>query len=131
MIDFLTKVVLASLLGMLIGYNREELNKPAGVRTNALVSMGAAIFTYISTTMPTPSRIAANIIVGIGFIGAGTIFKTSDRVIGLTTAAALWISASVGMLVGYGLYAEGIVSSILCFLILEYVSMKKVRPRKK
>ncbi len=134
LLDFLIKVVVSAVFGMIIGWERESRGKPAGLRTNALVAVGSTIFTYISLNSPSadPMRVAANIIVGVGFIGAGTIFKDHNGVNGLTTAAALWISAAVGTLVGFGMYLEGLISIILCFIILKNPTFQfRVRRRKK
>lgn len=103
---FSVQIILAILLGSLVGWQRERLGKAAGLRTYALVSMGSALFTMVSIhgfgAGTDPSRVAAQILTGIGFIGAGSIIHKQGSVEGLTTAAGLWAMAAVGMLVGAG-----------------------------
>ncbi len=109
------------MLGAFIGFERERVDKPAGLRTHILVSLGSAQFTILSFyAFPgsDPSRIAAVIVVGIGFIGAGTIIRSRDRIIGVTTAASLWVMASIGMAVGIGFYLAAIVVTALSYLTL-------------
>ncbi len=99
----LFRLLLAVLLGGAIGLHRELHGKPAGFRTHILVCMGSTLFTLISLSMPSPadvSRVAANIVVGIGFLGAGSIFRSHNHVAGLTTAADLWVVAAVGIAIG-------------------------------
>ena len=93
----LTKLSVSLLLGSLLGLEREYQNKAAGFRTIALICMGSTVFTLISMriSISNPDRIAANIITGIGFIGAGVIFKNGANVYGLTTAATIWVSAEM------------------------------------
>lgn len=115
------KVVIALVLGGLIGLQRELDQEPAGLRTHMLVCLGSTLFTMLSLTAPAnsdPTRIAAGIVTGIGFLGAGTIFKDNDRVKGLTTAADLWVIAGIGMAIGFGYYALGIASTIIILLVL-------------
>jgi len=123
-IELLLKLFAALCLGAIIGLDREMHERPAGLRTHALVCMGATLFTVISMNIAAslsnvdPSRIASNIVVGIGFLGAGTIFKEKDRVIGLTTAADLWVLAAVGMAIGLGLYSVAFFSVLLILFVL-------------
>ena len=114
-LDLLVRLVLAVVLGGAIGWERESSNKPAGLRTNILICVGAALFTDLSIrfggfaiegAVRDPARIAAQIITGIGFLGAGTIIQARGTVTGLTTAATLWVVAGIGMSVGSGSYAE-------------------------
>lgn len=115
------KVILSALLGALIGYERERAAKPAGLRTHILLSMGATLFTILSyEAFPgsDPARIAANIITGIGFIGAGVIIQQERKVVGVTTAASLWITTAIGMAVGTGYYFLSIVASLISFIVL-------------
>ena len=116
------KIMVAFALGSLIGLEREYRNKPAGFRTLIMITVGATVFTILSYRInsTTPDRIAANIITGIGFIGAGVIFKEGLKVSGMTTAATIWIAAAVGMAVGYGAYylAGGVTFIMLITLIL-------------
>jgi putative Mg2+ transporter-C (MgtC) family protein len=103
-LDFI-KIAIAFVLGALLGVERQYRNKPAGFRTLIMITVGATLFTILSNRVTAnPDRIAANIITGIGFIGAGVIFKDGLKVSGMTTAATIWIAASVGMAVGYGAF---------------------------
>lgn len=119
-IESILKILLAAALGSLIGFERERSKKPAGLRTNMLVCLGSCLFTIISETFITnPAVVAAGIVTGIGFLGAGSIFgNRSKHVYGLTTAATLWVMAAIGMTVGVGEYFLAIVSSIIVFTIL-------------
>ena len=121
------QLLLATLLGMLIGYERERRGKQAGLRTFTLVTLGAALFTILSVGGDAggelyraydPSRIASQIVVGIGFLGGGLIFLKKNYVYGLTTAAGLWASAAIGMAVGFGKYVVAIVATLLILLVL-------------
>ena len=127
MINIFFKLLLSMLLGALIGIERGVKGKPAGFRTMILIAFGSTLLTIISlemvkagmTVLGDPSRIAANIITGIGFLGAGTIIKLrGTEVHGITTAATLWVTASVGMGVGVGLYVISSVSTIFIILVL-------------
>jgi len=113
------RMALAALLGALMGLERELRGYPAGVRTIALVAMGSALFTDISTLTGTEDRIAAGIVTGIGFLGAGVIFREGYTVRGITTAATIWSAAAVGMAVGRELYLVATLGSILVFILLE------------
>jgi putative Mg2+ transporter-C (MgtC) family protein len=97
-------IVIAMLIGLIIGSEREYRSKPAGLRTLMLVSVGSCIFTMLSLKigMANPDRLAANIITGIGFLGAGAIFKDDNKISGITTATTIWICAALGMSVGSG-----------------------------
>ncbi|NEU07145.1 MgtC/SapB family protein [Flavihumibacter sp. R14] len=117
--DEVIKVLLSVLCGGILGFEREYQNKSAGFRTIILITLGSTIFTLVSQTIGgSDDRIAANIITGIGFIGAGVIFKGSFDVKGLTTAAVIWIAAAIGMLIGTGHYLFGILVSGFVLLIL-------------
>lgn len=122
-----TQLVVASVLGFVIGLEREHRRKAAGMRTFALVCLGAAFFTIISVdgfralapeSAYDPSRIAANIVVGIGFLGAGLVFLQGSKVQGLTTAAALWVTAAIGMAVGIQMYNIAFVVAFLTLCIM-------------
>jgi len=110
------------MLSGVVGIEREGSLKPAGFRTHILVGLGSTLLTILSLeAFPNAdlSRIAASVIVGIGFLGAGTIIKTRKKVIGLTTAATLWIVASIGVATGSGFYLLAIVATILAFISLK------------
>ncbi|OSZ79473.1 hypothetical protein CAP35_14840 [Chitinophagaceae bacterium IBVUCB1] len=117
------KILLAALLGMIIGLEREWSGKAAGFRTLMLVSVGSALFTIVSKHMAEPGmasgdRIASNIVTGIGFLGAGLIFRSEKGVRGLTTAATVWAAAAIGMAVGDGEYYIAVSATVLVWLIL-------------
>jgi len=112
-IDTAVRIAVAAGFGMVIGIERELREQAAGLRTHMLVAVGACVFTLVSAygfegvagaTQPDPSRIAAQIVTGIGFLGAGAILREGISVRGLTTAASLWVVAAVGMAVALGLY---------------------------
>jgi putative Mg2+ transporter-C (MgtC) family protein len=123
-IELLIRLLLAAVLGMAIGAEREYVGKPAGMRTYALVALGATLFTIISQygfsqgegTIDT-TRIAAQIVTGIGFLGAGVIILQRGHVTGLTTASGLWVAAAIGMAVGVGMYIVAIVSTIIALVL--------------
>lgn len=125
-LEIFGQLFLAALLGSFLGLERELARKTAGIRTYALVSMGSALFSIISiiafrefigSTSFDPSRIASQIVVGIGFIGAGLIVFHDSRIQGLTTAAGLWVAAGIGMAVGYRLYLIAFFSAFLTLFI--------------
>ena len=117
--DIIVKVLLALVLGGVMGLERQYNDKPAGYATNSIICVGAALFTILSLKMGEmggdPGRIAAQIVSGVGFLGAGAILREGNKVSGLTTAAAVWLVAAIGMAVGYGQY---VLASGACALIL-------------
>jgi putative Mg2+ transporter-C (MgtC) family protein len=116
----LARLTLAALLGAFIGMERELRGYPAGVRTVALVATGSALFTEVSRIMGGgEDRIAAGIVSGIGFLGAGLIFREGYTVRGITTAATVWAAAAIGMAVGRELYLVAGLGSLLVFILLE------------
>jgi len=119
-IEMIARLLLAVVLGILVGVEREIVHKPAGLRTHALVSLGACLFTVVSIDYfdVDPARIAAGIVTGIGFIGAGSIIAEKGHVQGVTTAASLWCVAAIGLAVGVGAYVLAVVSSALVFGVL-------------
>ena len=127
-LDLLGRLLLAAALGGLVGIEREWSGKPAGFRTNLLICVGAALLTELSVsaalaadpslTTSDPTRIAAQIVSGIGFLGAGTIIQSRGSVTGLTTAATLWVVAAVGMAVGLKAYPEAIGTTVLVMVAL-------------
>ncbi len=117
----LLKLGLAILVGGLIGFEREYRDKAAGFRTNILIAVGAALFTIFSLRVGhevNPTRIAANIVTGIGFLGAGAIMREEGKVAGLTTAATIWLTAALGMGVGAGEYAVTLMATAGILVIL-------------
>jgi putative Mg2+ transporter-C (MgtC) family protein len=124
--DALLRLVLAGLAGAVIGLEREVEDKPAGVRTFATVAMGAALFTVapiyaFPDTPDSAARVAAQIVTGVGFLGAGTIIQVKDRVSGLTTAAGIWSVAAVGMTFGFGLYVLGAGVTVVLLVLMAIV----------
>ena len=115
------QVVLASVLGGLVGWQREHLGIEAGVRTFAAVSLGACVFGLI---FPSDTRIAAQVVTGIGFLGAGVIMRGRAHIHGLTTAASLWAVASVGLAVAYRRIVLSVVVTVLLFILLS-IPLKK------
>jgi putative Mg2+ transporter-C (MgtC) family protein len=114
------QVSVAFIIGAVIGLEREFRSKPAGFRTMILICVGSCLYTILSKESNTtsPDRIASNIVTGIGFIGAGVIFKEGVSVNGLTTAALIWITAALGMAIGYHNYPLAIVVSIMIVIVL-------------
>ncbi|MDB4914368.1 MAG: MgtC/SapB transporter [Gemmatimonadetes bacterium] len=125
-LDLLVKLLLAVLLGGIIGFERELAGKPAGLRTNILICIGAALLMDVSIRIGIadgkrigdPSRIAAQIVSGVGFLGAGTIMQAQGVVTGLTSAATIWVVAAIGMSVGAGFYVEGMSAGLLVTFVL-------------
>ena len=117
------RLTVGLVLGAIIGFERELHRQPAGFRTHSLVSLGAALFTVVSAfgfagSTVDPTRIAAQIVSGIGFIGAGTILQFRGHIRGLTTAASLWSVAAIGTAAGAGLFVVAITGTILILVIL-------------
>ena len=122
-LELILRLAVGLILGAVIGLEREINRQPAGFRTHSLVALGAATFTVVSAySFPgagaDPTRIAAQIVTGIGFIGAGTILRYEANVRGLTTAASLWSVAAVGMASGAGLYAVALGGTVLVLTVL-------------
>jgi putative Mg2+ transporter-C (MgtC) family protein len=130
------RLLLAMALGGLIGFERESVDKPAGFRTHILVCVGAALFALISRegffgSGADPSRVASNIVVGIGFLGAGTIWRTGVGVQGLTTAASLWSVAAIGTASGIGFYSGAVWATIIVISVLTVMkSVERALPRR-
>jgi putative Mg2+ transporter-C (MgtC) family protein len=118
-LEILGRLILAGFLGGLIGLEREVRGYPAGIRTIALVALGSCLFTDVSTLLGGDDRVAAQIVTGIGFLGAGVIFREGYTVRGITTAATIWSAAAVGMAIGIELYVVGVLGAIVIFLVLE------------
>jgi putative Mg2+ transporter-C (MgtC) family protein len=122
-LELIARLGIALALGAVIGFEREMDRQPAGFRTHALVALGAALFTIISAygfsgPLVDPTRIAAQIVTGIGFLGAGTILHHRGSIRGLTTAASLWSAAAVGMAAGAGMLAIAAVGTALIVIVL-------------
>lgn len=122
--DNLGRLFLAAVLGAAIGAERELRQKAAGLRTNTLIALSAALFTIVSveigeaTPGADPARIAAQIVTGIGFLGGGAILRTGLTVRGLTTAATIWVNAAVGVAAGSGRHALAITATVVALLVL-------------
>lgn len=114
------RAVAAALLGAVIGWERERHGRDAGIRTYAAVALGACVFGLVSSHVGggDPTRIAANVATGVGFLGAGVILREAGRVSGLTTAATIWATASVGLGIAYGMYLLGLLTTAIVFVLL-------------
>lgn len=118
-IDYMIKLILSLLIGCILGIEREYRAKPAGIKTYAMICMGACIFTSLSLQMSAPadpSRIASQIVSGLGFIGAGAIFQSKRMITGLTTASMLWVVGALGTLVGFGQYIEALFTLVIIYV---------------
>jgi putative Mg2+ transporter-C (MgtC) family protein len=131
------RLAAATILGAIVGFERERAHKPAGLRTHTLVCVGTALFVLVCTsagmTSDGLSRVIQGVITGIGFIGAGSILKVSDQhtIRGLTTAAAVWMTAAIGVSVGLGAIGIGALSTVLALIILAVVGTIEARAEKK
>lgn len=115
------KLIISLLMGACIGAEREYKSKVAGFRTIILITVGSTLFTLVSVALMgvgDPTRIASTIVTGIGFLGAGVIFREGGTIKGITTAAVIWVAAAIGMLVGFGLYGIAFVAVVFTLLIL-------------
>jgi putative Mg2+ transporter-C (MgtC) family protein len=121
-IEVVRRLALAALIGGLIGAERELRQKSAGFRTNILIAIGSALFTIMSYELAgpgsDPTRIASQIVTGIGFLGAGAIIRTRGGVHGLTTAATVWVNASIGMACGGGAYRVAVIAGAFTLAVL-------------
>ena len=127
-IDILLKIFLSVIFGLIIGYEREHSGKSVGIRTLSLICLGSTLFCIMSPTIfgGDNSRIVAQVVSGIGFLGAGIIFKNGDEVHGLTTAATVWATAAVGALVGVGMYVEAFIGTLaILFINVAFKYFKK------
>ncbi|HDS01740.1 MAG TPA: MgtC/SapB family protein [candidate division Zixibacteria bacterium] len=135
-VDVVIKMALAVLLGALIGVEREYHGRPAGLRTHILVCLGSTLLIIGSRSLPIaieedpgfignfvidPARLAAGIITGIGFLGAGVVLKTKDFIRGVTTAACIWFAAAIGIVIGLGFYLIAVISTILALFVLLFL----------
>ena len=122
-LEMVLRVLLAMVLGGILGFQRGQAEKPAGLRDLILICAGAALFTVVSVYgfgITDQARVAAGIVTGIGFLGAGVILRRDDSnvVIGLTTAATIWITAGIGMAAGSGMYILAVAVTVMVFLVL-------------
>jgi putative Mg2+ transporter-C (MgtC) family protein len=123
-IEIVLRLLLSAALGAILGYQRERAKKPAGLRTHILISLGAALFTVISiygfSNNVDPSRVAAGVVAGVGFLGAGVVFRAmrGDIPMGLTSAASIWVTAAIGMAAGAGLYLISAAVAVIAALVL-------------
>jgi putative Mg2+ transporter-C (MgtC) family protein len=129
-----TRMLMACAMGGVVGMEREWRHKASGLRTNMLICMGAALFTMLSAVVagdasPNKAQIASNIVQGIGFLGAGLILHTRNRVLGLTSAATVWVVAAVGMACGAGLYVEAAIATLIVYCALRFIGMLESRSR--
>lgn len=120
-IKFIIGFIFTFSLGFLIGHERSKRAKPAGARTYILVATGSMLFTLLSMNMDliSTSRIASNVVTGIGFLGAGIIMHHKGSVQGLTTAASIWFVAAIGMAIGFGWYSVGVIATLTAFFTLK------------
>ena len=125
----ISRLLMAALLGGVVGFERERSGKVAGLRTHTLVSLGSALLVVISIklffTFPSVGgqqgfdyRLISNIMVGIGFIGAGTILRRENRIEGTTTAASLWVVSAIGIASGFGFYQEAVATTVVVYVVL-------------
>ena len=120
-IEIALRLLLAAVFGAAVGFERRSSDKPAGLRTLSLVAVGSALFTIISVfgfENADQSRVAAQIVTGVGFLGAGTILRSGTGISGLTTAATIWATAAIGMAVGSGMYIASAAGTVLMLVIL-------------
>jgi putative Mg2+ transporter-C (MgtC) family protein len=120
-------------MGAVVGIEREMRHKASGMRTNILICMGAALFTMMSEVLAgdngNKGQVASNIVQGIGFLGAGLILRGRNRVLGLTSAATVWVVAAIGMTCGAGLYVEAAISTAMVFVSLRFIGLLESRSR--
>jgi putative Mg2+ transporter-C (MgtC) family protein len=137
--EALVRLALAAVLGGAVGLEREYRQKPAGLRTNMLIALGSALFSILSIELGagtgSPDRIAAQVVTGIGFLGAGAILRSGDHVHGLTTAATIWVNAAIGMAAGLGSYTVATVAAAITLVVLallpwmeKFVENRRARP---
>ncbi len=132
-IELILQLAMATLFGGLVGYQREKAEKPAGLRTHILVCLGAALIMQVSVypfqgvENADPARIAAGVVIGIGFLGAGTIIRQGSAVRGLTTAASVWVIAGVGLAIGIGFYIPAVTTTVLIIAVLAILKQIDIR----
>lgn len=126
------RLLVSCALGGVIGLEREWRHKDSGLRTNMLICMGSALFTIMSEVLagastPNKGQVAANIVQGVGFLGAGLILYTKSRVLGLTTAATVFVVAAIGMTCGAGMYMEAVIATVLLLIALQIIGAMEFR----
>ena len=121
-VDYVWRLLLATALGAAVGLEREYRQKPAGLRTNILIAVGSALFTILSVEMTKgvgdTSRVAGQIVTGIGFLGGGAILRSGDGIHGMTTAATIWVNAAIGVAAGMGQFALATMVTALTLVVL-------------
>lgn len=128
----IARLALALALGAIVGWERERERKPAGLQDFALISFGAAMFIVVGFAVSSPSgvdplRIVPSVVTGVGFLGAGSILREGGSIVGLTTAAAIWATASVGVAAGLGLYAMALAGTAAIWLVLRILGLVEDR----
>ena len=128
---FIVKIALSITCGIIIGIERETMGKPAGIKTHSLICLGSSLFTHFSLLATTgdPTRIAAQVVSGIGFIGAGTILQSKQRIEGLTSAALVFVNAAVGMTIGGGYFLSGIIATGSLLLLFQFIRSNKFQTK--
>jgi len=122
------RLLVAAVLAGLVGLERESKDKPAGLRTNILVGIGSALIMMISLYFDADAaRIAAGVVTGIGFIGAGLVIQGRNEVHGITTAAAIWVVSAIGLTVGAGYYAPAVVTTAIALIVLYFFQDSKLK----
>jgi putative Mg2+ transporter-C (MgtC) family protein len=135
-LEAFVRLALAAVLGGAVGLEREFRHKPAGLRTNMLIAIGSALFSILSVDLGggagSPDRIAAQVVTGIGFLGAGAILRSGENIHGLTTAATIWVNAAIGMAAGLGSYTVATVAATITLGVLALMPiMEKVVDRRR
>ena len=129
-----TRLLMACAMGGIVGMEREWRHKASGLRTNILICLGSSMFTILSAVLagagsPNRGQVASNIVQGIGFLGAGLILHTRNRVLGLTSAATVWVVAAIGMACGAGLYVEALIATLIVYFALRFIGLLESRSR--
>ena len=128
---FIIKIILSIICGFVIGMERETRGKPAGIKTHTLICLGSCLFTHFSlmATNGDPTRIAAQVVSGIGFIGAGTIMQSKQRIEGLTSAALVFVISSIGMLIGGSHFIYSIIATISILILFQIIKRNKFQTK--
>lgn len=132
--EFFWKLIFAIAAGFVLGYERERRGKPAGISTHTLVIGGSMMFTYFSTLVDpqSTSRIAAQVVSGIGFLGAGMILQDKvGEIRNLTTAASIWFAAAIGMGIGFGMYMASALATVFAFIVPILPAVKRVKTNRR